>query len=152
MKAYEQRGGRRISWADQVGRPLTRCCLFDIDLPAGSSGSRDGVVTKDLRGRGGKDQQAKRARSSPMELREKRSYKEALLHPVLRSGVPSFSKQREFGHSSVRRAWNNNCFRCLASDHWARDYRDPVRCTRYRRTGHYVSLSGHYEENDAESG
>ncbi len=68
-----------------------------------------------------------------------RSYKEVLLKPVSLCNPPSatfYLKQRKILSLPVRRGGDKRCFRCLAFDHWARECRDPIRCSRCHNTGH----------------
>nr|CAD1843444.1 unnamed protein product [Ananas comosus var. bracteatus] len=72
------------------------------------------------------------------------SYKEVLLRgPGSQpSNSPSRTQHSFFSRSAksnTSRRRGGKCFRCLASDHWIADCRDPVKCVRCRRSGHRAS-------------
>nr|CAD1830161.1 unnamed protein product [Ananas comosus var. bracteatus] len=71
----------------------------------------------------------------------KKSYKEALLHPAIAprhtNALPTFAKgATKCAAYEERRNFSSKCFRCLGSDHFVINCRDPIRCFRCLGFGH----------------
>ncbi len=120
----------RVSWADQKGEPISRICPI-VGEHTGEEGFTSRYVEgthKDLKGLVG----------------EGKSYKEVLLSRRTTTPSPTSSSKHlrrttsSGGRPEASAPEKGRCFRCFASDHWARDCRDPVSCARCFRSGHYA--------------
>ncbi len=117
----------KITWADHLGLPLA---------PTGPVREPPLVEDKDDR-----DGPAFICRTKGESAVKAKSYKEAFLGQCTQPPSPSHPKQRRQDHPSLWRTRSSakavgRCFKCLASDHWARDCRDPWRCARCWGSGH----------------
>ncbi len=111
----------RISWADHQGKPLARPCPIKSEVQEGKAGPQP--YPQSIGG------------PPPSGVQEKRrSYKEALLSSLPSTNHPQ--PPRSSPRCCTPSLRHGNCFRCLASNHWARDCRDPVKCLKCLGNGH----------------
>nr|CAD1817831.1 unnamed protein product [Ananas comosus var. bracteatus] len=129
---------KRVTWADNVGSALTRTAYFSRTTSHFKPGS---LTPYQPRAEDKPWTEASHRKDIHSNPHFKKTYREALLTPASTplSHSHIHPKSSGFGNFSFK----GRCFRCLGRDHRASHCRDPIRCTKCFKSGHFAKSCMH---------